>query len=298
MAFIVIFISFILEKSFDALHMYRHFDWFNRYADWVQARSGVSQTNGAIGVLLILVPLLVLVALISVVLEGHLFGLLTLAFSIVVLFMSFGPRDLGQEVDAFLQAWSAKDDTEARVAAGKMLGDITPADNPTLIEAMSDEIFIQANERIIAVVFWFILLGPLGAALYRLTSLLRARAADTEADEIADAANRLHDILAWVPARLCAFGFAVTGSFVDVLHNWREKSSEWANDWQASINGTLIASGRAALQTQYLEEMDEDGNLDREAVSHHIKSAVALVWRTMVMWMVVIALVTLSVWAA
>ena len=74
---------------------------------------------------------------------------------------------------------------------------------------------MQANNRLFAVIFWFVLIGPLGAWAYRVTDLIRRRAVfNTSRDQeysnpaVLNASVMIHGWLAWIPARLTAIGYA------------------------------------------------------------------------------------------
>ncbi len=83
---------------------------FSRLRVWlgVLARIG----GGARSVLAILVPVL-LCLLVQILLGGWMFGLLSFAFAVCVLWYSWGPRDLSEDIDAVIKA----PDSERRVAA-------------------------------------------------------------------------------------------------------------------------------------------------------------------------------------
>ena len=85
-----------------------------------------------------------------------------------MLFYAWGPRDLDLDVDAIVNAR----DADARRAAAATLwpdGARRRIDGGALVEA----VFRNALRRWFGVLFWFLLLGPVGALLYRLTALAR-----------------------------------------------------------------------------------------------------------------------------
>ena len=61
-----------------------------------------------------------------------------------------------------------------------------PAERTSLVEAA---VCVQANNRLFAIVFWFMLLGPLAAWAYRVTDLIRRRAVVTARPDGADTAT-------------------------------------------------------------------------------------------------------------
>ncbi len=72
-------------------------------------------------------------------------------------------------------------------------------------------------ERMFAVLFWFFLLGPLGAFGYRLMFMFSQRYGG-------EAANGRYWlwVVEWPVARVLGFSFAVTGNFAGCVRRWRE----------------------------------------------------------------------------
>jgi len=157
---------------------------------------------------------------------------------------------------------------------------------------------VQGLERTFGVLFWFVLLGPVGAALFRGAQLLqiRHRAYDGDGAGFAIAARNLHHILGWLPARLLAMTYALSGSFEDAMHRWREVSQEDAGLYADSNTAALVSSGCGALRLDdYL--IDQDETAQPPAHLAMVKAALALMWRAVVIWVVLAALLTLAGWA-
>ena len=105
----------------------------------------------------------------------QLLGLLQFAFSVFVLLFAFGPRDLKDEVDDYVAALERHDRDEA-LRRGKELLESSPSGYGLGARAAVEEaIFIQANNRIFGVIFWFMVLGAGGAWAYRVSDMLRRR---------------------------------------------------------------------------------------------------------------------------
>lgn len=297
MILIAILISLGVEKALPAWQNFRRFDWFVNFASLVRARIGAIR-SGALVVLLIIIPVPLIVGLIFYGLyEAQ--ELLGFLFAVLVLWFCLGPKNLDSQIQTYLQALETGDmDTTQRMAT-ELLHEQIPGSNFQLNGAVTESILVQANERILAVWFWFAVLGPLGAVMYRLSSLLKnlgLRERDI-GGPFADAALRLHAILDWLPARLTALGYAISGSFVDALGGWHS-SAAWRENWEKSNIGILVATGLGALQLSADALRSANTELDPQPDITQIKSAQALVWRTLVVWIVVIALMTVAGWAA
>ncbi|NJM44649.1 MAG: hypothetical protein HC858_13055 [Brachymonas sp.] len=81
----------------------------------------------------------------------------------------------------------------------------------------------------------------------------------------------------YLPARLTALGFAVVGSFEEVLEAWR------AHDRSMPSHDALIHACMAASL-----------NLKDDLQLSQLQQLVGLVWRTVVLWLMLIALLTLA----
>jgi membrane protein required for beta-lactamase induction len=279
MALITIIISLMLDHAFRHLHRWRDLSWFERYTRKV---CGLVKTDsGWVKLTLVLaIPLLAL-ALVQFILFNVLWGVLYFLLSIPVLFYCLGPDCLINDIDAYLDARSLGDDDEALHYAGVLTGRSASAAPDQQTTDVTRAIFSVTNERVFSVLFWFVLLGPLGAALYHLTTSLSKQ--DDEEPSLRDAALLVHAGMAWAPARLLAIGYALTGHFDGAVHAYRSRPHE---DNIALANyDVLISTGLGALHGQ--ESTDEISC---------IRSARGLVTRSILIWIAVLALLTLGGW--
>ena len=285
MALIAILISLMVERLLGSMEELRRFDWFFAYHRRVAVRlAQVKWLNGPLGALLLLLPLIAPVVAIDYYLSGVwlLFGL---AFAVLTLLFCFGPRDLEAEVEAFVDARARDDEESACWHASELLGGDEVASSAEVTKRIMQNIFVEANERLLAIVFWFVLLGPGGALLYRLSSLLQQQQTE-QAEGIYEAGVRLHYLLAWLPARLCAVAYAMAGSFVEAVHGWREVDSSWFE----SSRKVLIASGFGALRIEPGEIEDDSHACDQ------VSECLALVRRAVLVFLSLVALFTLAGW--
>jgi len=143
-------------------------------------------------------------------------------------------------------------------------------------------------------VFWFVVLGPVGAWLFRVSDLLRRRAAFESAREHAvdraalPAAESIHAALAWIPARLAALGYALAGSFDEAWNAWRSFGAREPSSLRASNDRLVAAVGKAAM-SGFLEQPANSGAAARNAMR--------IVVRTLFIWITVVALMTIFGWA-
>lgn len=294
MTLIAILISLVLERTVESMRAYRRFDWFERYTDKVLFWTQEYHLSGSVLVLLVMALPVVAVILVNIIFYEVLFGLLSLAFSVLVLFICLGPKDLDGQIDSFLEAWKDEDEVAAREAAGDLLEATPPEALNALQQGLVEKILLAANDRLLAPIFWFTVFsvmgsGPLGVVLYRLAYHLNQRFSKQDSP-FSEAAKRLHDILAWLPAHMVALAFAMAGSFVDAIHAWRERRPAWSDDWQAGVEATILAGGLGALQ---LHNISADDEVSPDDVQERVSAAKGLVLRTLVISVVLIALMTL-----
>ncbi len=218
----------------------------------------------------------------------------------MVLFFSLGPQDIGEDVDEYCKAVEEGDEERIRQTAKAIIESEVPEDDLDRVHRVEEAVCIQANNRLFAVIFWFVVLGPLGAWTYRVTDLIRRRAVfcasrdeqcDGTSDRLRDAAATLHGWLAWIPARLTAVGYAAAGHFDAAIGAWRAPSEQSA-DSPSEYNEHLLA--RVGVSALALGDEDE-GDLVQRAV-RGATAANRLVFRLLLIWAVVIAAMTLYGW--
>lgn len=289
MQLLAIILGLIVERFLGSMAELRRFGWFHGYAGFVK-RTLAQQPylNGPATVLLLLAPLLLLTGLIGNYLSD-LWFLFGLGFAVLVLLFCFGPTDLEAEVEAFVDARERGDEESAIWHAAELLGEDIPTHSAQLTRRILDNILVEVNERLLAVMFWFVLLGPAGALLFRLTQQLVKEERESS-EEFAEAANRLHQILIWVPARICALAYALAGSFVDAFKGWRSVEVPWYE----SSRKVLVASGLGALR--YEDGEIEQGN-DEQNISM-VNETLALARRAVMVFISMLALLTLAGWMA
>ena len=303
MNLIALLLSLVIERLATKLFHLRRLRWLDRLIDagFRQAQR-LPSWPALIPVILLALLLVLPVAVITylLLLGDTLAGLPNVAFAVVILFFSLGPQDIGEDVDDYCKALEDGDEDKIQQTAKAIVEGDVPEDELERIHKVEESVCVQANNRLFAVIFWFVVLGPygpLGAWAYRVTDLIRRRAVFTatreeEADGtvslVRDAAILLHGWLAWIPARLTAIGYAAAGHFDAALGAWRAPT-ENQDASLAEYNDYLLA--RVGVSALALND-DDDEDLLKRAV-RGATAANRLVFRLLLIWAVVISAMTL-----
>jgi len=301
MNFLALLLGLALERVLTHLFHLREFRWLDPLFDAHLRR--LRSTAGGKGrrwtalalTVVLLVFLVVPVTLMSEVLQDEFLQIPSFLFAVVVLLFSLGPRDLDDEVEDYADALATGDqETQQRVAA-QLLERPPPEPPAERNEAIERAIYVQANNRIFGVVFWFLVLGPTGAWAFRVLDLLRHRTEQRVGTEGAtatmEAVRTLHGLLAWIPSRLLALGYALAGNFEEAVASWRNAGRETLLPFAAGTAEVVARIGIAASGRAGLDVADAVEALDR------IRGARALVMRALWMiWCPVIAVLTLYDW--
>ncbi len=275
----------------------RQFGWYRSWLQWLNAQFPEDSVwRGPWGIGLALVVPLLVAGLLQVALDQPPWGFVGLLFDIVVLFWCWGPRDLDLDVAAILDA---PDATSRRAAAARLYppGVDPRLDGASLVEA----VFRNASRRWFGVLFWFCVLGPFGALLYRLSVLAAEQDADVMPPDTLQGARFWLSVLEWPVTQLIALGLALVGNFDSVLSAWRQ-------DGAFGLDSRLLPNAaRASVRSEIAEEVGdyaESGISAATALTEvfgelpELRDAMNLAWRVLVLWMAVIALFVVAGWVS
>jgi AmpE protein len=269
------------------------------FAVWLQGRWGVQPWfNGPAGVLATVLPVMVAVGLVQLMIDavgGFFGGLVGILFGATVLIAAIGKRGAEQEIADYQQALERGDFEGAYLHVRDLLRERVSPTPSEMNRLLIERLLVRNHERLLAILFWFALLGPAGAVLYRSTTQLKGlpRAGRAFGDEFMEAVFRLQAILDWIPARITALLYGLIGSFIDAMRQWRLSGAEWAADLYSSNQEVLISAGVGSLRLR--EHVVVQGET-MGTLRHELQEALALTQRAVTAWIIAFALLTIASW--
>jgi AmpE protein len=294
---IAVVIALVVGHTMPALTALRRYDWFIAWLEWLGVQAGERQSwRSGWGLVLALAPPLLVVVLLQLAVRGDLYGLLDFLFAVAVLFYAWGPRDLDHDVEAVV---AARDAESRRAAAARLFPD---RDAPSLDgAALVEAVFRCALWRWFGVLFWFLLLGPFGALLYRLVSLCaQGEARRRLPTEAVDAARATLAVLDWPVAQLMTLALALVGNFDSVLGAWKDAGGAGFTRDADFLAAAARASVRSELAEEVRDYTDEGlpatGALAQLGELPELRDAMSLVWRILLLWLAVLALFVVAGW--
>lgn len=257
---------------------------------------------------------------------GWVFAML---WSVAVLYVTLGFRQFSHHFTNIRDALDAGDEASARqLLAQWQQVDASELPRSEIVRHVIEYSVLAAHRHVFGVLAWFSVLaafglGPAGAVLYRMSEFVYRywhNTAKTAEHPVSPAllsvASRAWAAIDWLPSRLTALGFAVVGSFEEAIDCWRNYAQRFPND----NDGVILAATSGAVNVRLGGEalkatafapnqtggfgtagMQPEATMDssestpgREAEVGHLRSIVGLVWRSVVLWMVLLALLTLA----
>ena len=256
---------------------------------------------------------------------AHFSLLLALLWNVAVLYLTLGFRQFSHYFTDIRDALDRGDEAQARQLLSQWRHlDASELPRTELLRHVIEHSLLAAHRHVFGVFFWFVLLssfglGPAGAVLYRMAEFasrywaFKSRTIDAPVnDRLRELSQRLFSVLDHVPARLTAFGFAVVGNFEEAVTCWRRD----AGLWKHPNEGIILAAAAGAVGVQLGGRAapgvtpDRSKTFDAGAapddvlaegstpglppVLGHLRSIVGLVWRSVVLWMLLLALLSLA----
>ena len=281
--------------------------WLSGYVDFFQRsfNAGENKHGQIAWIFAVSLPLIASVSLYWLLAEQH--AIFSWAFCVLVLYLTMGFRQFSHYFTNIHKALRNNDLTKARSLLSTWRGE--PCDelsSEEVIRVTIEEALLATHRNVFAVVVWFVIfmllgLGPSGAILYRLARFLNTRWGKNDHAELGNFGKfsaLLYYWIEWLPMRMTAATFAIVGNFEDAIYCWRTQASSWPDP----EGGIVLASGAGALGVRLGMPIAQfDASVERpelgigdQADVDFMQSAVGLVWRALVFWLILLLLLTLA----
>lgn len=255
---------------------------------WV-AQLGDTSGTGRVA-LALLVPLLLCALAMWLLHLLPLSDLLKLLFALAVLLFCFGPHAFEADLETIL---AANDDSSREAAAQALAEDGEHV--PWRAVELGEVTVYAALRRRFGVLFWFFLLGPLGALLYRLARALGHDDTLRLDPEARGLARQFANLLDWVPAQLMVFTLALVGHWDAVIGAWRRWHQQaLPNSWLNDGPGFLGAAARADIQVDI--EGGEGYAEEHSDALLELRRLRGALLRALLAWLSVVALIVIGGW--
>lgn len=184
MKLLVIVLCLLSERFLVHLAAYHRFAWFESYVRAIEQKVGLVSflSRPWIRLALTILPLCLGFLVVYWFVGPLFFGMVGFLLNLLVFYVCLGPDN---------PFYPASHLPENERAGRDVVG----------------EYLVQTNGQLFAVIFWYIILGPLSILIYRLISLYASQS--TQNGE----ASRLMNVLDWLPVRMTALLYLLVGHF-------------------------------------------------------------------------------------
>ncbi|WP_439135022.1 regulatory signaling modulator protein AmpE [Pseudomaricurvus sp.] len=273
MTFVAVIAVFVLVQFWGSAEAFHHDGWFRK---WLKLTRTWFSGAGLQVIAQVFLPVLAL-WLILTLLKTSWVSLYFLV-SIPLLLYSLGRGNYTEWLEGYCEAYHRNDNEVACDYAARLGVDVEACEDwPTLHEQVLQRAGYLGFERWFAAIFWFVILGAVGAVLYRLASL--ARNAQGQSDEVKSLCARLCWLLEWPVVRLLGLSFALAGNFVGCIGRWKDcllavdMSTEQV--METCVHGSLNVNSR---------EITSEGITEQE-----VEALIPLLSRSLILWLCVLA---------
>jgi len=231
---------------------------------------------------------------------------LALVWNVLMVYLSVGYRQFSDPIAAIRVALEQGDEIRARQLLNQWKDkESFSLSRHALAHRVLKHTVLDVHRRLFGVVAAFVLfsmlgLGPAGAIFYRMAEYLprnwRERPDGTPSVALRSAAAQAWQWVDHLPARATALGFAVVGNFEEAVASWRGEAERYG----LGSDGILLSATSGAIGVRLVTLPDgetgeeADGTVRAEPQIAHLASVVGLVWRSVVLWMLLLALLSLA----
>jgi adenosylcobinamide-phosphate synthase len=241
-----------------------------------------------------------------------------MVWNVVVLYITLGFRQFSHHFTDIRNALESGDmELSRQLLARWRQVDVAGLPRSEIVRQVVEHSVLAAHRHVFGVLAWFSILsalglGPAGAVLYRLAEFVprywRVKGEVLEhpvSEPLQRLAAQCWHTIDWLPARTTAIGFAVVGSFEEAIESWRNSAQQGLT----GNDGIILAATAGAINLRLgamMENPPDQGRGESAAATSalpsagqqpevgHLRTVVGLVWRSVLMWMTLLALLTLA----
>ncbi|OPF64228.1 CobD/CbiB family protein [Hydrogenophaga sp. H7] len=232
-------------------------------------------------------------------------NVLSFVWLVLVLYVTLGFRQFSHHFTDIRQALEVGDDLLAREKLAQWLHvETSSLPRAEVLRQVIEQSVLAAHRHVFGVlaafvVCWLLGLGPAGAVFYRMAEYLsrnwRGRPDGTPSQVTQQAAVTGWQWVDHLPARATALGFAVVGNFEEAVASWRGEAEQFGPGTDGVVLAATSGAINVRLNAREGKPEEAEGVATRpEPQLAHLASAVGLVWRSVVLWMLLLALLTLA----
>lgn len=276
MSFLVLIILIAVEKlSNGRHHIQKDSFWLHQLRN---SENDIQQSGSSSVAIFKLAFLPVIIAAIVIFFLHNIFhGIFLFFIDLAIMLYALGRGDLLQRFGSFRDAWRRGDTEGLKIAAVRDLDlSETDTENPELLlEHAQNKLLWQSYEGFFAVIFWFMLLGPLVPLFYRLIAMVEEL---TIHATLQQKAATIRYYLDWLPSRILIYSFCLVGQFTACF----EILVKELFNKKLSAREIINKAGVAAIQSRDLSIGEEQ--------SSSLDILWSLLIRSAVLWYVIYAI--------
>lgn len=221
MTLIVLLICILLQRFLGLKSYIWQVNWMDHYFQWLVSKFNYTvQSHGAIGFLIVILPLLIIASLLFA-LDFRLFSFIGyLILSVLLVWYCLDSRDLKKD---------------------------------PLLGATSADLFMYTYQHQFAIIFWYALFGPVGLVLYFSVNALHEylqRVHEEQNLHLLTVTAKVQGVLDWVPIRLLGLTYALVGHFSEAFAVIKSQflSDIRTNEKQIALWGLVAQNGQATIE--------------------------------------------------
>ena len=260
MKLLALILAYILSHLVSKPYRFRQFGWYKSWTNWFSRHTNWSSAELST-IVIVAVPVLIISTLLLNLFDSDLGALLV---SIVILSYCIGPESLQEDVDS--------GDIKAKLGVRKN------AKVAVLIKKMTK----VSMQRWFGVFFWYIVLGVIGALIYRLSERLDCESSNDS--HLKSASEKLMKILNYPVAWVMVVSLAIASDFERIFKKCKAHMN--SKNIKSLDDTFLYEAADFAVENC---EVEADSDTSIEQVTMSVLKRMLIVWLVFVSILVILA---------